>query len=42
MHYLIDGYNLLHAMGALTGRVGPNGLASGPTSSSPTWSAWRR
>lgn len=26
MHYLIDGYNLLHAMGALTGRVGPNGL----------------
>src|SRR5258707_1335531 len=26
MHYLIDGYNLLHAMGALQGRVGPQGL----------------
>jgi predicted RNA-binding protein with PIN domain len=26
MHYLIDGYNLLHAMGVLTGRVGPHGL----------------
>ena len=24
--YLIDGYNLLHAMGVLSGRVGPNGL----------------
>jgi predicted RNA-binding protein with PIN domain len=24
--YLIDGYNLLHAMGVLRGRVGPNGL----------------
>jgi uncharacterized protein len=24
--YLIDGYNLLHAMGALSGRVGPHGL----------------
>jgi uncharacterized protein len=24
--YLIDGYNLLHAMGALGGRVGPHGL----------------
>ncbi len=26
MRYLIDGYNLLHAMGVLTGRVGPRGL----------------
>lgn len=26
MLYLIDGYNLLHAMGALSGRVGPQGL----------------
>ena len=26
MDYLIDGYNLLHAMGALQGRVGPQGL----------------
>jgi predicted RNA-binding protein with PIN domain len=26
MAYLIDGYNLLHAMGALRGRVGPQGL----------------
>lgn len=26
MRYLIDGYNLLHAMGLLTGRVGPHGL----------------
>ena len=26
MRYLIDGYNLLHAMGVLTGRVGPHGL----------------
>jgi predicted RNA-binding protein with PIN domain len=26
MHYLIDGYNLLHAMGALHGRTGPAGL----------------
>jgi predicted RNA-binding protein with PIN domain len=26
MPYLIDGYNLLHAMGALGGRVGPHGL----------------
>jgi predicted RNA-binding protein with PIN domain len=26
MLYLIDGYNLLHAMGALAGRVGPTGL----------------
>jgi predicted RNA-binding protein with PIN domain len=26
MRYLIDGYNLLHAMGLLTGKVGPNGL----------------
>src|SRR5262245_56721905 len=24
--YLIDGYNLLHAMGVLSGRVGPGGL----------------
>src|SRR5216683_3684936 len=24
--YLIDGYNLLHAMGVLRGRVGPQGL----------------
>jgi predicted RNA-binding protein with PIN domain len=24
--YLIDGYNLLHAMGVLSGRVGPHGL----------------
>jgi uncharacterized protein len=24
--YLIDGYNLLHAMGALGGRLGPHGL----------------
>jgi|SRR6266436_1215560 len=27
MLYLIDGYNLLHAMGVLGGRVGPHGLA---------------
>jgi len=27
MLYLIDGYNLLHAMGILGGRVGPQGLA---------------
>src|SRR5262245_59949070 len=26
MLYLIDGYNLLHAMGVLRGRVGPQGL----------------
>jgi predicted RNA-binding protein with PIN domain len=26
MSWLIDGYNLLHAMGILNGRVGPNGL----------------
>jgi predicted RNA-binding protein with PIN domain len=26
MVYLIDGYNLLHAMGVLRGRVGPQGL----------------
>jgi predicted RNA-binding protein with PIN domain len=26
MPYLIDGYNLLHAMGVLRGRVGPHGL----------------
>jgi predicted RNA-binding protein with PIN domain len=26
MRYLIDGYNLLHAMGVLHGRVGPAGL----------------
>jgi len=26
MRYLIDGYNLLHAMGVLHGRVGPGGL----------------
>lgn len=26
MRYLIDGYNLLHAMGALQGRTGPTGL----------------
>jgi hypothetical protein len=26
MRYLIDGYNLLHAMGVLSGRVGPHGL----------------
>ncbi len=26
MFYLIDGYNLLHAMGVLHGRVGPTGL----------------
>src|SRR5713226_3992311 len=26
MHYLIDGYNLLHAMGVLHGRAGPMGL----------------
>jgi len=26
MRYLIDGYNLLHAMGVLQGRVGPTGL----------------
>lgn len=26
MSYIIDGYNLLHAMGVLTGRVGPQGL----------------
>jgi predicted RNA-binding protein with PIN domain len=27
MFYLIDGYNLLHAMGVLAGKVGPDGLA---------------
>jgi predicted RNA-binding protein with PIN domain len=27
MLYVIDGYNLLHAMGVLGGRVGPQGLA---------------
>jgi hypothetical protein len=27
MPFLIDGYNLLHAMGLLHGRAGPNGLA---------------
>jgi predicted RNA-binding protein with PIN domain len=27
MLYLIDGYNLLHAMGVLGGRLGPEGLA---------------
>jgi len=26
MFYLLDGYNLLHAMGVLDGRVGPSGL----------------
>lgn len=26
MSYLIDGYNLLHAMGVLRGKVGPTGL----------------
>ncbi len=26
MRYLIDGYNLLHAMGVLSGKVGPHGL----------------
>jgi hypothetical protein len=26
MRYVIDGYNLLHAMGLLTGKVGPQGL----------------
>src|SRR5437660_6033331 len=26
MHYLIDGYNLLHHVGLLHGRVGPAGL----------------
>jgi predicted RNA-binding protein with PIN domain len=26
MHYLIDGYNLLHAMGVIRGRLGPLGL----------------
>jgi hypothetical protein len=26
MRYLIDGYNLLHAMGVLAGRTGPGGL----------------
>ena len=26
MRYLIDGYNLMHAMGILLGRVGPQGL----------------
>ncbi len=26
MRYLIDGYNLLHAMGLLVGKVGPHGL----------------
>src|SRR3954452_20184811 len=26
MPYLIDGYNLLHALGLLSGRVGPKGL----------------
>jgi predicted RNA-binding protein with PIN domain len=25
-HYLIDGYNLLHAMGVMHGRLGPTGL----------------
>src|SRR4051812_9911239 len=27
MHYLIDGYNLLHHVGLLSGRVGPTRLA---------------
>ena len=27
MHYLIDGYNLLYAMGIIQGRSGPTGLA---------------
>ena len=27
MHYLIDGYNLLHHVGLLAGRAGPSGLA---------------
>lgn len=27
MRFLIDGYNLMHAMGLLRGPVGPNGLA---------------
>jgi predicted RNA-binding protein with PIN domain len=27
MFYLIDGYNLLHAMGVLAGKVGPHGLS---------------
>src|SRR5690242_3414586 len=26
MRYLIDGYNLLHAIGLLHGKAGPNGL----------------
>lgn len=26
MRYLLDGYNLLHAMGVLCGKVGPHGL----------------
>ena len=26
MRYLIDGYNLLHALGLLSGKVGPHGL----------------
>ena len=26
MHYLIDGYNLLYAMGVIHGRLGPAGL----------------
>jgi predicted RNA-binding protein with PIN domain len=26
MLYLVDGYNLLHAMGVLSGRIGPKGL----------------
>jgi hypothetical protein len=26
MHFLIDGYNLLHAMGVMPGRLGPSGL----------------
>jgi predicted RNA-binding protein with PIN domain len=26
MRYLLDGYNLLHAMGLLAGKVGPHGL----------------
>src|ERR1700691_2099033 len=30
--YLIDGYNLLHAMGLLHGRTGPHGLERARTS----------
>jgi predicted RNA-binding protein with PIN domain len=31
MRFLIDGYNLMHAMGLLNGPVGPNGLAKART-----------